>query len=148
MSKLLLLFLLFLLSCRAEKIPKVQVRTLDNRVVYLSDYKGRDTLLYVWSKTCAGHSKDLKELNRLVEERKEFLIISYAVAMTSEDVLKSYRELGIRDKFLTLIDTEVRFNDHLPITFLPSTYIFDKRGKLLKTHPGLYIPTSSKEGSS
>ncbi|MEN3027740.1 MAG: TlpA disulfide reductase family protein [Aquificaceae bacterium] len=147
MFKLLLLLLFFLFSCGGDRLPRVQVRTLDNRVVYLSDYRGKDTLLYVWSKTCAGHSKDLKELNRLVEERKDFLIISYAVAMTSEDVLRSYRELGIKDNFLTLIDTEVRFNDHIPITFLPSTYLFDKKGKLLKIQPGLYIPASSRDSS-
>jgi len=132
-----LLPLFLLLSCSRDTLPRVQVRDLEGRGVYLSDLKGRPIILYVWSRTCAGHSEHLKKLNRLVEEKKEYLIISYAVAMEPEDVLKSYRELNIEPRFLTLVDTEVRFNDHFPITFLPSTFIFDERGRFVRSSPGL-----------
>ncbi|MCS7307870.1 MAG: TlpA family protein disulfide reductase [Aquificaceae bacterium] len=138
MFKFLFVFLL-LLSCAGDRLPKLPVKTLDNRTVYLSDYKGRKLLLYVWSRTCAGHSRDLRELSKLAQN-KDYMVISYALAMTPEDVIKSYRELGIKDNFITLVDIEVKFNDHYPITFLPSTYIFDEKGKLIKSYPGLYKP--------
>ncbi len=121
-------------------MPRIQVKTLDGKAVYLSDYKGKRTLIYIWSRTCAGHSEHLKELNRIQEEKKGYLIISYAVAMEPEDVIKGYKELNIEPRFLTLVDTEVKFNDHFPITFLPSTYIFDEKGRLLKSYPGLQSP--------
>ena len=60
--------------------------------------------------------------------------------MEREDVIKSYKDIGIEPKFITLIDTEVRFNDPFPIPFLPSTYLFDEKGKLIKSYPGLYVP--------
>lgn len=139
MFRYLILFLLplFLISCTKEDLPKVPVRTLDGKTLYLSDYKGKKILLYIWSKTCAGHTTDLKELNRLVEERKDYMILSYAVAMEPEDVIESYRMLGIKPNFITLVDTEVKFNDHFPITFLPSTFVFDERGRFVKSSPGL-----------
>lgn len=87
-----------------------------------------------------GHSGHLRKLNDLQEKKKDFLIISYAVAMEPEDVIKSYQELDIKPKFLTLVDTEVRFNDYFPITFLPSTYIFDEKGRFVSSHPSLYSP--------
>lgn len=137
LAHILFLLPLFLISCTGESLPKIQVRTIDGKSVYLSDYKGKRILLYVWSKTCAGHSKDLKELSRLVEEKKDYLIISYAVAMEPKDVVDSYKDLNINPRFLTLVDTEVKFNDYFPITFLPSTFVFDEKGKFIKSSPGL-----------
>ncbi|MCS7170793.1 MAG: TlpA family protein disulfide reductase [Aquificaceae bacterium] len=141
MSRLLIVLLpLLLLSCGDEKLPKIPVKTLDNKTVYLSDYRGKDVLLYVWSRTCAGHTKDLKKLTQIAEAKKDYTIISYAVAMETQDVVRSYKELGIDGGFVTLVDTGVRLNDHIPITFLPSTYLFDKRGRFLRAYPGLYTP--------
>lgn len=137
---LLLLLSLLFISCSKDTLPKIEVKTIEGKKVYLSDYKGKKVLLYVWSRTCAGHSKDLGKLNQITEERKDYTIISYAIAMEKEDVIKSYKDIGIEPKFITLIDTEVRFNDHFPITFLPSTYLFDEKGKLIKSYPGLYVP--------
>ncbi|MFN3871229.1 MAG: TlpA family protein disulfide reductase [Aquificaceae bacterium] len=135
-----LLLSLFFFSCSGDTLPKIEVKTLEGKRVYLSQYKGKKVLLYVWSKTCAGHSKDLGLLSEIANKRKDYLVISYAVAMEIEDVRESYRQLGIRDNFLTLVDTEVKFNDYFPITFLPSTYIFDEKGKFVKAYQGLYVP--------
>jgi len=137
---LLLLLSLLFISCSKDTLPKIEVKTIEGKKVYLSDYKGKKVLLYVWSRTCAGHSKDLGRLNQITEERKDYIITSYAIAMEVEDVIKSYKDIGIEPKFITLIDTEVRFNDYFPITFLPSTYLFDEKGKLIKSYPGLYVP--------
>lgn len=127
MYKLFWLIPFLFISCGGDRLPKVPVRTIDDRKVYLSDYRGKPVLLYVWSRTCVGHSNDLKKLSQISEERPDYRVISYAVAMTPQEVLQNYRQLGIRDNFLTLVDTEVRLNDHLPINFLPSTFIFDRR---------------------
>ncbi|MEM2696178.1 MAG: TlpA disulfide reductase family protein, partial [Thermoproteota archaeon] len=123
--------------CSKETLPKIQVRTLEGKEVYLSDYKGQKILIYVWSRTCVGHSEHLRRLNDLQEKKKYYLIISYAVAMEPEDVKRSYKELGIKPRFLTLVDTAVKFNDYYPITFLPSTYIFDEKGRFVRSAPGL-----------
>lgn len=141
MFKNLLLFLsLLLLSCSGDTLPKIEVKTLEGKRVYLSDYRGKKVLLYVWSRTCAGHSKDLGRLNQLTEEKRDYTIISYAVAMDIQDVISSYKELKLEPRFITLVDTEVRLNDSFPITFLPSTYIFDEKGRFIRSYPGLYVP--------
>ncbi|MFN4319315.1 MAG: TlpA family protein disulfide reductase [Aquificaceae bacterium] len=141
MFKNLLLFLsLLLISCSGDTLPKIEVKTLEGKRVYLSDYRGKKVLLYVWSRTCAGHSKDLGRLNQLTEEKRDYTIISYAVAMDIQDVISSYKELKLEPRFITLVDTEVRLNDSFPITFLPSTYIFDEKGRFIRSYPGLYVP--------
>lgn len=131
------MILLFVSCTQREVIPPLSLETLDGSKVSLNQLKGKKLILYVWSRTCAGHSEQLKLLNELSEKRKDLYIISYAVAMVREDVVKSYRDIGISPKFLTVLDPEVKFNEYYRIVFLPSTYLFDERGKLIKVYPGL-----------
>ncbi len=139
MKRAILIALLFLtFSCQnIPTLPDITVRDIKGEKVKLIQYKGKKTIIYVWSRTCAGHTKDLKSLNRLVEEHPSYSIISYAVAMDVKDVIVSYRDLSIKPRFETLVDTSVEFNNYFPITFLPSTYVFDKDGKLLASYAGL-----------
>jgi hypothetical protein len=131
------LTLLFVSCTQREVIPPLSLETLDGGKVSLNQFKGKKLILYVWSRTCAGHSEQLKLLNELSEKRKDFYVISYAVAMVREDVVKSYRDIGISPKFLTVLDPEVKFNEYYRIVFLPSTYLFDERGRFIKAYPGL-----------
>ena len=133
-----LLLFFFLVSCSSkDSIPDIQVKDLEGRNTRLTTFKGKPLVLYVWSKTCAGHAEDLKRLNRLLEEYKDYQIISYAIAMEPQDVKKSYEELKIVPNFKTLVDTSVEFNRYYPIVYLPSTYLFDEKGRFVKSFYGL-----------
>jgi peroxiredoxin len=136
MKRLILLFII-LLSCSAkDTLPDITVKDIDGKSVNLGSYKNQKLVLYIWSRTCAGHTKDLKRLGDLAKMYPNYKIVSYAVAMETVDVVESYKQLGITPNFPTLVDTAVKFNDYFPITFLPSTYIFD-RGKLIASYAGL-----------
>lgn len=134
----LLILLLLVLSCSSkDTLPDITVKDMKGKEVKLSSYKGKKTIIYVWSRTCAGHTKDLKKLSGLVNKHPDYRIISYAVAMDIKDVQQSYQQIGIKPNFITLIDPSVKFNDYFPITFLPSTYLFDSKGKLIASYAGL-----------
>jgi peroxiredoxin len=136
--KRLLILIFLLLSCSSkDMLPDISVKNLKGEEVKLSSYKGQKTLIYVWSRTCAGHTKDLKKLSMLVNQYPYYRIISYAVAMDVKDVEQSYQQIGINPNFVTLVDPSVKFNDYFPITFLPSTYLFDSKGKLVASYAGL-----------
>jgi len=142
------LTLLFVSCTQREVIPPLSLETLDGSKVSLNQFKGKKIILYVWSRTCAGHSEQLKLLNELSEKRKDLYIISYAVAMLQEDMIKSYRDIGISPKFLTVLDPEVKFNEYYRIVFLTSTYLFDERGRFTKAYPGLPKDLLSSVNSS
>ncbi len=138
MTKFLPFLFLLLFSCSPKhELPPVKVRDLEGKEIRLESLKGKKTLLYVWSKTCAGHSRDLKKLNWLVQERMDYHIVSYAIAMEPQDVKESYEELGIDPSFITLVDTPAVFDDYYPIVYLPSTYMFDEKGRFVKSFYGL-----------
>ena len=104
--------LLFVSCTQREVIPPLSLETLDGSKVSLSQFKGKKIVLYVWSRTCVGHSEQLKLLNELSEKRKDL-------------------------RFITVLDPEVKFNDYYRIVFLPSTYLFDEKGRFIKSYPGL-----------
>jgi len=137
--KVIIAIALFLaLSCgERQSIPPIIVKTLEGKKLSLKELRGKKVVIYVWSRTCVGHAKDLKLLNEISKSRKDLYVISYAVAMVKEDVIKSYKEIGIKPEFITLLDPEVRFNEYYKIVFLPSTFIFDEKGMFLGSYPGL-----------
>ncbi|MFN3813996.1 MAG: peroxiredoxin family protein [Aquificaceae bacterium] len=139
MKRTILVVLIFLISsCQnTSSLPDITVRNMKGEKVKLTQYKGKETIIYVWSRTCAGHTKDLKNLNTLTQKYPSYNIISYAIAMDVKDVMVGYRDLAIKPIFETLVDTSAEFNNYFPITFLPSTYVFDKDGKLLASYAGL-----------
>ncbi len=138
MKVIIALALFFALSCSEKQtIPPIELHTLEGRRLSLKELKGKKVVIYVWSRTCAGHSKDLRLLDEISKNRKDIYVVSYAVAMVKEDVIKSYKEIGIQPKFITVLDPEVKFNEYYKIVFLPSTFIFDERGKFVGSYPGL-----------
>ncbi|MCS7083863.1 MAG: TlpA family protein disulfide reductase [Aquificaceae bacterium] len=135
-----ILALLWLFSCK-NALPRIKVKDLSGAELYLSSLKGKPVILYVWSRTCVGHERHLKELQRIAIERKDLYVVSYAVAMEVKDVQNSYKEMGIKNpSFITLVDTPVRLNEFYTIEFLPSTFVFDSSGKLIGVKPGLSPP--------
>ena len=128
----------FALSCsQKQTIPPVKLQTLEGKQLSLKELKGKKVVIYVWSRTCVGHAKDLKLLNEISKKRKDLYVLSYAVAMVKEDVIKSYKEIGIKPDFITVLDPEVKFNEYYRIVFLPSTFIFDEKGVFIGSYPGL-----------
>ncbi|MEN3034378.1 MAG: TlpA disulfide reductase family protein [Aquificaceae bacterium] len=129
--------LLGIFSCQ-NALPRIKVRDLQGTELYLNSLRGKPVILYVWSRTCVGHERHLKELQRIAKERKDIYIVSYAVAMDIKDVKSSYEEMKIQNpEFITLVDTPVKLNEFYTIEFLPSTFTFDKDGKLKSIKPGL-----------
>jgi len=130
LSVFLAFLIAFLLSCtQRDSIPPLKLQTLEGKELYLRDLKGKKVV---------------------IKERKDLYVISYAVAMEKEDVLKSYKDLGISPNFRTVLDPEVKFNEYYRIVFLPSTFVFDERGRFINSYPGFPkdILSSLKSSSS
>ena len=53
--KRLFILLLLVFSCSSkDTLPDIMVKDIEGREVKLSSYKGKKTVIYVWSRTCAG----------------------------------------------------------------------------------------------
>ena len=134
--KLLILFVLFLVSCRGGGVYDLVLKDMEGRDFRLSRYEGKKFVVYVWSGTCIGHVEDLKRLSELAP-KMDVPLVSVAVMMDVEDVKEVLRENNIKPSYPVLADPKGRFADEVTLIFLPSTIIFDEEGRVVENYPKL-----------
>jgi hypothetical protein len=111
-------------------LPDLEVETLRGDRVNLREFKGKPLLLYIWSGTCVGHTRDLKRLADW--NLGDIRVISLAIGMEREDVEKTYSEMGVVPRYITLLDRKVRISDYITLVFLPYILMYNSDGMLVK----------------
>jgi len=148
------LYLLLLVVGLSSAVPKMgspapdfQLPDLDGSKTYsLKDFRGKVILLNFWASWCTGCKAEMPEFIKLQEEYKEkgFLIVAVNVDRNPEKAkkfLKGLEELtGRKVNFLVLHDGGKKvIRKYKPIG-MPSSYLIDKGGVLVK-----YFPSSFTE---
>ena len=138
MKKLIFLFALFLISCSDRNIYDTKVVDINGNRINIGELKSKGLVVYLWTGTCIGHTRDLKRLGQLYEEGKiTRKVVSIAIMMDPEDISEFKRKNSISDLIPFYADPEGKIADVIKITFLPSTIIIDERGKVTGNYPGL-----------
>jgi peroxiredoxin len=134
----LILAVFFLIVSCTESVYDLTLEDLEGREVPLSLYRSGTLVVYLWSGTCVGHTEDLRSLTEVAPSLKgRANLITVAVMMDAREVLKVLRDNRIEPNYPVLVDPEGRFARKVPLVFLPATMVFDKRGLLEKSYPGL-----------
>jgi len=114
------------------------VRDMSGTQHHLADYKGKWVLVNYWATWCPPCLEEIPDLVSLYDQRKDkdLMVIGVALEYKSakevadfvDDMLMSYPIVLGDDKVIAQIG---------PGTTLPTTYIFNPQGKLVKTKHGL-----------
>lgn len=133
-----LLVLFMLLVTAAASAGGFTVQDTAGRQHHLSDYKGKWLLVNYWATWCPPCLEEIPDLVALYDKRKDkdLAVIGVAfeyksakeVADYVDDMLMSYPIVLGNDAIAAQIG---------PAQVLPTTYIFDPQGKLVKTKRGL-----------
>ena len=136
MKKILIAFITTLiLSCGGkDNILNVALREVNSgKKVHLADYKFDYMVIYVWTGTCVGHEKDLKNLNDLKRKLgNNIKLVSLAVLMERDGVSELFKELNITPEFINLYDSKGNITEVVKLITLPSTILIDKEGNIIK----------------
>ena len=131
LGKFFLIFSILILGCEKIDVPNLTLRELNGKRINLRELK-RPLMLYIWTGTCTGHTRDLRYLNK--NGFGKFNIVSLSFMMTREDLLKTLKGIGVYGsrRITFLYDERGEISKYLNLYTLPMAFLYDKRGKLIK----------------
>lgn len=111
---------------------------VDQQEINLSQYKGKVVLLNFWATWCPPCIKEMPSMQRLQEkfEGQDFEIIAISAGETQTAVESFLMELDTELTFSILLDEKGRTFNEFGVRGLPTSFLFDRKGKLIKVISG------------
>jgi len=123
---------------RGEKggdVYDITVRTIDGKILKLSDYRGRVIIVDFWATWCKPCRKSIPDFNRLQEEFGDsLLILGLSKDDSPEDVKAFMREIPIN--YPVAMATRKLEDKFGGILGLPTAFLIDKNGRVVKKFLG------------
>ena len=128
-------FLVRKAPAQEARLPDLTLTTLGGTEVRLSDFRGKPLVLNAWATWCPPCRRELPMMVRLAQENPE---VRFAFVSQGEGplVVKNFlEERGLSPEWV-LLDPETRLAQALGIQGLPTTFFFDREGRLVARHLG------------
>jgi cytochrome c biogenesis protein CcmG, thiol:disulfide interchange protein DsbE len=115
-----------------ELAPEFQVKTLDGKVVKLSDYRGKIVFLNFWATFCSSCLSEMPSMNSLFQKLDEehFAMLAINVDNDEEKAKKIAQSGGW--KFTVGQDTGGAVAGMYRTTGIPETFILDRQGRVVE----------------
>lgn len=102
----------------------------------LQSYSGKWVVVNFWATWCPPCLEEIPDLIALHEKRKNLSVIGIAVDYKSVEEVKSFVDDNMMSYPIVLGDDKV-LQQFSSATVLPTTYIYNPQGNLVKVHHGL-----------
>ena len=117
------------------RLPSLTLTTLGGTPVNLQDFRGKPLVLNLWATWCPPCRRELPMMVRLSQEHPE---VRFAFASQGEGpaVVRSFLEEERLAPEWVLLDPEAQLSQSLKSQGLPTTFFFDREGRLVARHLG------------
>lgn len=142
MRKLVLLSLFFVIACTTKQAKKELQKSekavsnyidLNSNPVDLSIYEGKKILINYWATWCAPCIKEMPELLKAQEILKEH---NYVFLLTSDEDISVITEFKNKTNYNFTFLKYSKSLASLGIYSMPTTVVFDEKGKKIETIVG------------
>lgn len=118
------------LAAKGQLAPDFILTSLDQNTFQLSQYQGKEVLVYFFAPWCSVCRLSADNLNDLRESRSpdELMIISVALSYESVDEVKAFVQ-DLELKVPVLLGNQQQIEDYQIVGF-PTYYVIDEAGKL------------------
>jgi peroxiredoxin len=119
-----------------KKAPEFRLKDLDHREVSLTSMKGKVVLINFWATWCPPCKAEMPSLNSLYNEYKERGLVVLAVSMDRKEneVIDYIRRNDFN--FRVLLDPRMKAAENYGVFSLPTSFIVDKNGVVIKMYLG------------
>ena len=124
-----------------KKMPSVDLKTLDGKVVNIDEYSnnGKVTVVSFWATWCTPCKRELDTYHELYEDWvEEFDIEIVAITIDNARQLAKVKPLVAQKgwEFTVLSDVKQELMKQMNFSYIPQTYILDKEGNIVFDHSG------------
>ena len=115
-----------------KKAPNFSLKDLNGKKVEFKNFKGKVLFLNFWATWCGPCKGEMPSLEALYQQFKEkdFVFLSISVDYEGVTPVKEYIEKN-RYTFPVLIDAECETLDLYEVKGIPTTFIIDKKGRMI-----------------
>ncbi|MFM9913046.1 MAG: TlpA disulfide reductase family protein [Methylophilaceae bacterium] len=136
MARNYLIAFALLLTCSTAIAGDFNLTDLNGKPHKLADYKGKWVLVNLWATWCPPCLEEIPDLIALQETHKNLAVIGVAVDYESKQKVVDFADDNLMNYPIVLGDEKV-MQQLGAAEVLPSTYLYDPQGKMVKLHRGL-----------
>lgn len=120
-------------------LPDLTIEGLNGDKKKLSEHLGKVILLNIWASWCPPCVTEFPSMVTLAKKfEKDMLVIAISQDTDRQDLESFLKQQGnLGSNFLIGVDMEKKVPDLLNLVALPETYIFDRKGKLIRKVSGV-----------
>ena len=132
----LLLLALLLCALPLSAADGFSVKDLSGKTHTLAAYKGKWLLVNFWATWCPPCLDEIPDLIALHDGRKDLQVIGIAMEYKSAQEIRTFVDDNLMSYPVVLGDDKT-LRQFGTADVLPTTYIYDPQGRLVKVHHGL-----------
>lgn len=119
-----------------EPAPDFTLKSLDNKNLRLSEYRGQVVMLNFWASWCAPCRQEMPLLDELYQRygKAGFTILGVNVEDNPGAAQKTLREIPVT--FPILLDNNGQVSKLYDVSAMPTTYLIDRDGNVRHLHKG------------
>jgi thiol-disulfide isomerase/thioredoxin len=129
----------------SDKAPDFALKNVEGKTVNLSDYKGKVVIIDFWATWCGPCRRGIPDLIDLQKKYKDEIAV-IGISLDRDNTIAAVpdfvNKMGINYPIVYFNDQVI--NDYGGINAIPTTFIIDKEGNIVKKLIGLY-PKSTFE---
>jgi len=121
---------------KTYKAPNFTLKTLNNKTIKLSSYKGKVVYLDFWASWCKPCRKSFPVMRKLQRKYKKqgLRVITINLDKDKKELKRFLREFRIN--FPVALDPRGKVARRYGVKAMPSSYLIDRKGRIRHVHLG------------